>query len=133
MAAAATMAIVIDSSIVMRRSRRFSKASLRIGQPPIRRPSDADHADRGNGSQTRNQTAAAASATTAMRAASIHRELMLVIMLVIVIIVMMVMLVMVVVVPMWDVLRDRTRLSEIGWRAAMDVVLNCHSGGILVT
>ena len=27
---------------------------------------------------------------------------------------MMVMLVMVVVVPMWDVLRDRTRLSEIG-------------------
>ena len=43
-AAAATMAIVMESSIVMRRSRMFSKVSLRIGQPPTRRPTDADHA-----------------------------------------------------------------------------------------
>ena len=37
-AAAATIAIVIDSSMVMRRSTIFSKASLTIGQPPIANP-----------------------------------------------------------------------------------------------
>jgi hypothetical protein len=38
MAAAATIAIVIDSSIVILRSRMFSKASFKIGQPPIVNP-----------------------------------------------------------------------------------------------
>jgi len=33
MAAAATIAMVIDSSMVMRRSRMFSNASWKIGQP----------------------------------------------------------------------------------------------------
>ena len=45
-AAAATMAIVMESSIVMRRSRMFSKASLRMGQPPTSEARDADHAHR---------------------------------------------------------------------------------------
>ena len=37
-AAAATIAMVIDSSIVMRRARRFSNASLKMGQPPTSKP-----------------------------------------------------------------------------------------------
>jgi len=71
-AAAAAMAIVIDSSIVMRRSTMFSKASFRIGQPPIRRPTMPMTLTAGNGSQIRNHTAAAATATSAIRAASVH-------------------------------------------------------------
>jgi hypothetical protein len=74
MAAAATMAIVIDSSIVMRRSTILSKASFRIGQPPIRRPTTPMTLIAGNGSQTRNHTAAAAMATRAIRAASSHSK-----------------------------------------------------------
>ena len=46
MAAPATMAMVIDSSIVMRRLMMFSTASLKIGQPPISEADDADDADR---------------------------------------------------------------------------------------
>ena len=37
-AAAATMAMVMESSIVIRRAARFSAASLKIGQPPITMP-----------------------------------------------------------------------------------------------
>jgi hypothetical protein len=37
-AAAATIAIVIESSIVIRLARKFAAASLKIGQPPIRTP-----------------------------------------------------------------------------------------------
>ena len=69
-AAAATMAIVMESSIVMRRSRTFSNASLRMGQQPTRRPAMPITLTAGNGSQSLNHTATAASATKAMRAAS---------------------------------------------------------------
>lgn len=72
MIAAAAMAIVIDSSIVMRRSTMFSKASLRIGQPPINSPATPMTLIAGNGSQRRNHTVAAAIATSPMRAASGH-------------------------------------------------------------
>ena len=69
-AAAATMAMVMESSIVMRRSRMFSKASLRMGQPPTTRPTTPITLTAENGSQDLNQTAPAASATNAMRVAS---------------------------------------------------------------
>src|SRR4029077_1812745 len=67
---AATRAMVIDSSMVIRRARRFSTASLKIGYPPISvapRPMTLKAA---NGSQTRSQTAAAATATNATRTRS---------------------------------------------------------------
>ena len=67
MASAASSAIVIDSSIVIRRSRMFSHASWKIGQPPIRVPSSPNTLRRGNGSQTRNQTAPATAAVPMMR------------------------------------------------------------------
>lgn len=54
-AAAATMAIVIDSPMVMRRSTTFSKASLRIVLPPIRTPATPMMLTAGNGSQSRRQ------------------------------------------------------------------------------
>jgi hypothetical protein len=70
MAAAATMAMDIESSMVIRRASRFSSASLKIGQPPIARATIPITLAGRSGSQSRNHTAAAASATTAMRAAS---------------------------------------------------------------
>jgi hypothetical protein len=53
------MAMVTDNSIAIRRSSRFSTASLKIGQPPIQQADDADDADDRNGSQSLNHTAAA--------------------------------------------------------------------------
>ena len=44
-AAAATIAMLMDNSIVIRRAATFSAASLKIGHPPIRTPSYADQAD----------------------------------------------------------------------------------------
>src|SRR6266849_5470426 len=67
---AATRAMVIDSYMVIRRARRFSTASLKIGYPPISvapRPMTLRAA---TGSQTRSQTAAAAAATNATRTRS---------------------------------------------------------------
>ena len=37
-AAAATMAMVMESSMVMRRARAFFAASFTMGHPPMRRP-----------------------------------------------------------------------------------------------
>ena len=64
--------MVIESSIVIFRSTMFSKASLKMGYPPISAATMPMTLMCGNGSQTRNQTAAAAKATKAMRASSVH-------------------------------------------------------------
>ena len=69
-ASAAASAIVIESSMVIRRSRRWLQASWTIGQPPTSMPERPTTLTRGNGSHARNHTAAAASATSAMRASS---------------------------------------------------------------
>jgi len=71
-AAAAKMAIVMDSSMVIRRACRFSAASLKMGQPPTPRPIAPIRLRRGSGSHSRKKTAAAATATTAILAASSH-------------------------------------------------------------
>ena len=68
------MAIVMDNSIVMRREIRFSNASLKIGQPPISRPTTPMTLTLLTGSQIRNHTAALAMATNAMRAISVHSK-----------------------------------------------------------
>jgi len=73
-AAAAMMAMDIESSIVMRLAKRFSSASLKIGQPPMRRPATPIRLMRGKGSHTRHQTAAAATATSAIRSISGHSK-----------------------------------------------------------
>ncbi|MGO8920134.1 MAG: hypothetical protein ACLQJR_29905 [Stellaceae bacterium] len=73
-AAAATIAMLMDSSMVIRRSTMFSNASLQIGQPPISRPATPITLTAATGSHTRNQTNAAASATKPMRSASCHSK-----------------------------------------------------------
>ena len=65
-------AMVIESSIVIFRSTMFSKASLKMGYPPIRAAAMPMTLTCGNGSHSRNQTAAAAKATKAMRTSSAH-------------------------------------------------------------
>ena len=65
-------AMVIESSIVIFRSTMFSKASLKMGYPPIRAAAMPITLMCGNGSQSRNQTAAAAKPTKAIRASSVH-------------------------------------------------------------
>src|SRR5258708_2966182 len=72
MARAAPRAIVIESSIVILRSRRFWSASLKMGYPPTTVATSPTMLTRGKGSQRRNQTAPAASATKAIRARSDH-------------------------------------------------------------
>ena len=67
MTRAAASAMVMDSSIVIPRSRRFLKASLKIGQPPIKAVRTPITLTRGNGSHNRNQTAVAPNATTPIR------------------------------------------------------------------
>ena len=74
MPAAATMAMVMESSIVMRRARRFSKASFKIGQPPTTRAIAPIRLMARIGSQISNQTAAAAMTTKTIRAASCHSK-----------------------------------------------------------
>ena len=69
-APAATMAIDMDSSMVMRLAIRFSTASLKIGQPPINSPPAPMTLMPANGSHQRHHTAAAARATTTMRSIS---------------------------------------------------------------
>ena len=63
-------AMVIESSIVIFRSTMFSKASLKMGYPPIRVAATPITLICGNGSHSRNQTAAAANPTEAMRTSS---------------------------------------------------------------
>ena len=70
MAAAATMAMTIESSMVIRRARIFSSASAKIGQPPITMPTSPMRLKAENGSQRRSPTATAARATKTMRTAS---------------------------------------------------------------
>ena len=65
------MAIVMDSSMVMRLAIRFSTASLKIGQPPINSPPAPMTLTPANGSHQRHHTAAAARATTTMRSISV--------------------------------------------------------------
>jgi len=72
--AAATMAIDIESSIVIRFAMRFSRASLKIGQPPASRPVTPMMLKVVNGSHTRHQTHPAAAATRAMRSISGHSK-----------------------------------------------------------
>ena len=67
MAAAATMAMDMESSIVIRLATRFSTASLKIGQQPIKRPPAPRMLTAENGSQSRNHTHTAAVATRTMR------------------------------------------------------------------
>jgi len=69
-AAAATIAIAIESSIVTRRAARFSALFLKIGHPPIATPAAPIRLMLANGSHRWSHTAAALSATTAIRAAS---------------------------------------------------------------
>jgi hypothetical protein len=69
---AARRAIVIESSIVILRSTMFSNASLKMGYPPMRAAAMPMTLTCGNGSQSRNQTAAAAKPTKAIRASSAH-------------------------------------------------------------
>src|SRR5579864_3616723 len=70
MTRAAASAMVIESSIVILRAARFSAASLKIGYPPMSAAARPITLTEGNGSHTRNQTAAAATATRATRARS---------------------------------------------------------------
>ena len=69
-AAAASSASDIESSIVIRRAAMFSMASLKIGHPPTRTPARPMTLTRGNGSHTRNHTAIAHNATRTIRRAS---------------------------------------------------------------
>ena len=69
-AAKATIAMLMESSMVIRRATMFSAASLKIGQPPTITPRTPITLTLASGSQRRNHTAAAARATNAMRAAS---------------------------------------------------------------
>ena len=75
MTSAATRAMVMESSIVIRRSRMLCQASRKIGQPPPIVPIKPIRLTRGNGSQARSHTAAAAAATNAIRARSVQLEL----------------------------------------------------------
>ncbi len=59
MAAAAIMAIDVDSSIIIRLANRFSTASLKIGQPPITRPATPMMLTGETGSESGNHTHAA--------------------------------------------------------------------------
>ena len=72
MASAATRAIVIESSMVIRRSRTFSHASWKIGQPPPIVPTKPITLTRANGSHTLNHTAMAATTTSPIRTSSIQ-------------------------------------------------------------
>src|SRR5882757_1007721 len=72
MAAAATIAMAIDSSIVIRFAAVLPAASLKIGHPPIRTPNAPTKLTLADGSHKWNQTAAALSATSPIRTASIH-------------------------------------------------------------
>src|ERR1700756_831730 len=65
-------AMVIESSIVIFRSTMFSKASLKIGYPPIRVATMPITLMCGNGSHNRNQTAAAAMAHNADEFSPLH-------------------------------------------------------------
>ena len=67
---AAKRAMVIESSIVMRRSRRFLNASLKTGYPPTSVAMTPIRSRRRNGAGTRNPTASAAIATRAIRTRS---------------------------------------------------------------
>lgn len=70
MANAAPMAIVIDSSMVIRRARRASKASFEMGYIPRSAATIPMTLTLGKGSHTRNHTAPHASATNAIRSMS---------------------------------------------------------------
>src|SRR3546814_4219483 len=74
MAAAATMAMDMESSIVIRLAATLSRASLKIGQPPIKSPATPITLTLGSGSQKRNHTAVAAKATKRIRSISDHRS-----------------------------------------------------------
>jgi hypothetical protein len=65
-------AMLMESSMVIRRATMFSAASLKIDHPPTITPKTPITHTLVSGSQTRNHTAAAAKATNAMRAASGH-------------------------------------------------------------
>ena len=72
MAAAAMIAIDMDSSMVIRFATRFSRASLKMGQPPTNKPAAPITLMARKGSHKRHHTAAAATATSAMRSISCH-------------------------------------------------------------
>ncbi len=73
-AAAAMMAIDMESSMVIRLARRFSSASLKMGQPPTPKPITPMTLMAANGSQTCHPTQAAATATRAIRSISGHSK-----------------------------------------------------------
>jgi hypothetical protein len=73
-AAAAIMAMDIESSMVMRFATRFSRASLKIGQPPMPKPARPKILTAAKGSHSRHHTAATATATRAMRSISGHSK-----------------------------------------------------------
>ena len=72
MAEAATSAMVIESSIVMRGCSRSATASLKMGYPPIRTPANARMSIPLTRGTTRSQTRTSRTATKPTRAHSIQ-------------------------------------------------------------